>query len=32
VAAPPKSFAETLDIFGFDAEIAGATDPFEDLA
>ncbi|MBP5856169.1 RluA family pseudouridine synthase [Marivibrio halodurans] len=29
-AAPPKPFRETLDIFGFDADLADASDPFEE--
>lgn len=28
---PPQTFLKTLDIFGFDAEIASAGDPFEDF-
>lgn len=30
-AQPPKRFRDTLDTFGFDAEIADATDPFDDF-
>jgi len=29
-AQPPKSFREALDVFGFDAEVAAASDPFEE--
>lgn len=30
-AQPPKSFTETLDLFGFDPEVSAAVDPFEDV-